>query len=140
MDVRLSDEDVVQPDVYVVCDPKRLKRTHTEGAPDLVVEVISESSAYQDRHLKLELYARAGVKEYWIVTPWPSMVDVLLLEGRHYVVHKVFSKNQTLVSATFPDLQITLKDVFDFPLEPHEEPPIVKEPPGAYRTAVSTVG
>ncbi len=91
------------------------------------------------RLLKLNLYARAGVKEYWIVTPWPSLVEVLLLEGARYVVHSVFAKDQTLASPTFPDLQVTLPDVFDFPLEPGEEPPVVKEPPAPpYRVTAAT--
>lgn len=134
MDVVLSDEDVVQPDLLVVCDPQRVQRTHIAGAPTLVVEVLSESSTSRDRLLKLDLYARTGVKEYWIVTPWPSLVEILVLEGNRYVVHKVFGKEQTLVSATFPDLKIDLAGVFDFPLEPGEEPPVVREPPApAYR-------
>lgn len=136
MDVRLSDEDVVQPDLLVVCDPQQIKRTHIEGAPSLVVEITSDSSTRRDRLLKLNLYARSGVKEYWIVTPWPSLVEVLLLEGSRYVVHNVFDKDQTLVSPSFPGLQIELSEVFDFPLEPGEEPPVVHEPPAPrYRTA-----
>ena len=135
MDVFLSDEDIVQPDLLVVCNPNQIKRK-IEGAPDLVVEILSDSSGYRDRHLKLELYARAGVKEYWIVTPWPALVELLLLERGRYVVHKTFGKDQTLISPTFPDLQITLTDVFDFPLDSHEQPPAVKEPPQPYRAAV----
>ena len=129
MDVVLSEEDVVQPDLLVVCDPRQIKRTHIEGAPTLAVEILSGDSAARDRLLKLALYARSGVKEYWIVTPWPSLVEVLLLEGTRYVVHEVLGKGQTLVSPTFPDLRIDLQDVFDFPLEPGEEPPLAKEPP-----------
>lgn len=129
MDLRLSDKDVVQPDLMVVCDQNQIKRTHIEGAPTLVVEILSSTSTSRDRLLKLDLYASAGVKEYWIVTPWPSLVEVLVLEGTRYVVHKVYGKDQTLTSPTFPDLKIELKDVFDFPFEPGEEPPAVKEPP-----------
>jgi len=134
MDVMLAEEDVVQPDLLVVCEPQQIKRTHIAGAPTLVVEILSASSTSRDRLLKLDLYARTGVKEYWIVTPWPSLVEVLVLEGNRYVVHKVFGKDQTLVSATFPELKIDLTGVFDFPLEPGEEPPVVREPPApAYR-------
>jgi Uma2 family endonuclease len=121
---------VVQPDLLVVCNPQQIKRTHIEGAPALAVEIESESSAYRDRLLKLNLYARTGVKEYWIVRPWPSLVEVLLLQGAKYQVHEVFGKDQILTSPSFPGLQITLVDVFDFPLEPDEKPPVVKEPPG----------
>lgn len=136
MDVVLSEEDVVQPDLLVVCDTKQIKRTHIEGAPALVVEILSGDSAFRDKALKLNLYARSGVKEYWIITPWPSMVEVLVLQGGKYLVHHVFAKEDTLISPSFPDLQVTLRDVFDFPLEPGEELPVAKEPPGrAYQAA-----
>jgi Uma2 family endonuclease len=136
MDVVLSEEDVVQPDLLVVCDKSQIKPTHVEGAPALVVEIVSESSSMRDRLLKLNLYARSGVREYWIVTPFPSMVEVLLLANGKYLVHNVVGKTDTLQSPSFPELKIALADVFDFPLEPGEEPPVAKEPPApAYRVA-----
>jgi Uma2 family endonuclease len=73
------------------------------------------------------------VKEYWIVTPWPASVEVLLLDGSTYRLQGVFGKDDALVSPTFPDLRIRLADVFNFPLEPHEQPPKVREPPPKYR-------
>jgi Uma2 family endonuclease len=129
MDVVLSDEDVVQPDHLVVCDSRLIKRTHIEGPPSLIVEIVSPDSGLRDRMRKLNLYARSGVKEYWIVTPWPSTIELLLLHGQKYMVHQVFSKDDILVSATFPDLHVTLGDIFNFPLEPGEEPPVIQEPP-----------
>ena len=133
MDVRLSDEDIVQPDLMVVCDPKQVALTHIEGPPALAVEILSSQSATRDRLLKLDLYAEAGVKEYWIVTPWPALVEILVLDGRYFRVHKVFGKDQTLVSPTFPELKVQLGLVFDFPLEPGEEP-LHEPPPPPYRT------
>ncbi len=134
MDVRLSEEDVVQPDIPVVCDPKQIKPTHIEGAPALVVEILSPETEEHDRIRKSRLYARAGAKEYWIVTPHPSSVEVLVLDGPTYRLHGVYGKQERTASATFPELKIRLADVFDFPLEPHERPPAIKEPPGrAYR-------
>lgn len=129
MDVVLSEEDVVQPDHLVICNPAQIQRTHIEGPPALVIEIVSSDSGLRDRMLKLNLYARAGVKEYWLITPWPATVEVLLLQGNKYQVHQVFGKNDTLVSATFPELRVTLAEVFNFPLEPGEEPPAVHEPP-----------
>ena len=135
LDVVLSDEDVVQPDILVVCEPGQIKRTHIQGAPALAVEIVSEHSARTDRMLKLQLYARAGVREYWIVTPWPSLVEVLLLQDGKYQVYGVYGKDNVLVSPSFPELKVDLKDVFNFPLEPGEEPPVVREPPApVYRT------
>lgn len=72
VDVRLDldDDTMVQPDVIVVCDPdKRKDRRRIEGAPDLVVEVLSESTRRKDLTKKLEKYMRAGVREYWAVDP-----------------------------------------------------------------------
>lgn len=134
IDLVLSEDDVVQPDLLVVCDPSQIKRTHIEGAPALVVEILSPSSEFLDRRLKLELYARTGVKEYWVVSPFPSYVEVLVLDGSKYRVEHVVAREQALISPTFPDLKIALKSVFDFPLEPGEEPPVVRQPPSpAYR-------
>ncbi len=61
--------DVVQPDLLVICNPSQVKRTHIEGAPTLVVEIICDAFPHLVRHPKLHLYARSGVQEYWIVTP-----------------------------------------------------------------------
>ncbi len=58
---------VVQPDLVVVCDASKIDRAGVRGAPDLVIEVISPSTAVHDQVLKLGLYDQAGVKEYWIV-------------------------------------------------------------------------
>lgn len=77
-DVRLTGSDaradeaittVVQPDISVVCDPGKLDEAGCLGAPDLVVEVLSPSTAYKDQTEKLEAYERHGVREYWIVNP-----------------------------------------------------------------------
>jgi Uma2 family endonuclease len=134
-DVKLSDDTVVQPDLLVVCNPKQLKRTHLEGPPTLVVEVVSPASTVHDRVRKTRLYARFGVKELWLVTPYPSVIEVFVLEGSRYTLVGTYGKEDQLVSATFPDLKIALADVFDFPLEPGEELPVVREPPAAYRAA-----
>ena len=127
LDVKLSDLDVVQPDLLVVCDPKQLKGTHIEGPPALVVEVLSPSSELHDRGRKLELYARCGVPEYWLVLPYPSGVEVLRLDQGGYRIHKVYRKRDTLASPSFPDLQIPLQNVFDFPIAPEEVILEVKE-------------
>jgi Uma2 family endonuclease len=136
MDVKLSDFDVVQPDLLVVCDPSQVKAT-IEGPPALVIEILSEHSIQHDRIRKMELYARYGVKEYWIVTPFPSLVEIYLLQGERYVRWNAYAREDELTSPSFPGLSVNLQNVFDFPLEPHEKPaPVVKEPPTApYRTA-----
>lgn len=121
IDVKFSDWDVVQPDPVVVCDQDIITDTHIDGAPSLVIEILSPSTEKKDRHQKLDLYAANGVKEYWIVQPFPCYVEVLALDNGKYRIEQVFEKGEELVCPSFPDLKIDLDDVFDFPLEPHEQ-------------------
>ena len=134
LDVKLSDCDVVQPDVTVVCDPKIVTKACIEGPPSMVVEILSPSTARKDRRHKMALYASSGVPEYWIVTPFPSTIEVLTLDSGRYVVHSVFEKGDILKSPSFPDLAISTDDIFDFPLTDEEQQlMVVKEPPAHYR-------
>jgi Uma2 family endonuclease len=134
IDVKLSEEDIVQPDIVVVCDEKQIRETHIEGAPALVIEILSPSSAMQDRMRKMHLYAKAGVKEYWIVTPHPSMVEVFLLDGKNFRFQMAFDRDDVLTSALFKNLEISLKEVFNFPLAADEKKIYeVKESPAKYR-------
>lgn len=140
MDVKLSPFDVVQPDLLVVCDPSQVKPSHIEGPPTLVVEILSPSSHEHDRLRKTRLYARSGVREYWIVTPFPSSVEVLVLDGDSYRLKGLFAKEEDLVSCILPDLRIHLPDIFNFPLEPGEEPRTVREPPASRYATQSKKG
>jgi Uma2 family endonuclease len=139
-DVKLSDKDIVQPDLFVVCNKSQIKRTHIEGAPALVVEIISPSSAAHDRIRKMDLYARFGVKEVWLATPYPPMVEIFLLDGASYRRVSAFQKEDELVSATFPELRIPLEPVFDYPPDPDDPPLIVSEIPAMYRAKTADVG
>ena len=92
VDVRLPKADeadelvdtVVQPDVLVVCDPAKLDRRGVRGGPDLVVEVLSPSTAGHDHVRKRSVYERAGVREYWLVHPVDRVVTVYRLEHDGY--------------------------------------------------------
>jgi Uma2 family endonuclease len=95
MDVKLSDEDVVQPDLLVVCDPSQIKETHIDGPPALVIEITSPSSLRHDRVRKFALYARAGVKEYWVVTPYPSLIEVFILTNMGYRLEAGYEDYET---------------------------------------------
>lgn len=88
-DVRLNaettDDTVVQPDIFVVCDPEKYKNGKScNGAPDMVVEIISPSSVGYDQITKYNQYLEAGVKEYWIVYPEARGVMVYLLMNGGY--------------------------------------------------------
>ena len=133
LDVKLSEMDVVQPDVLVVCKPGQIKSTHIEGAPALVVEILSDSSERHDRGTKMRLYAAHGVPEVWLVTPYPSMIEVYRLDGESYRLVATYMPEDMLKSPGFPKLKLRLKDVFDFPLEPDEKAAMaVKEGPAPY--------
>ncbi len=112
VDVKLSEHDVVQPDLLVACHPDRVLRTHVEGPPDLVVEVLSPSTYRHDRVRKMRLYARAGVKEYWLLDSEGAIAEVLLLDGENYTFAGVFGYEDQLWSPTFPELRINLTDIF----------------------------
>jgi len=118
----------------VVCEKGKIKPTHIEGAPTLVVEILSPSTEVKDRGKKMEAYARSGVREVWLVTPYPSLIEVYWLDGETYRRVHVFSKESEFKSPTFPDLPLDLKTLFDFPLEPGEKIRVVKEsPPPPYK-------
>ncbi len=70
--------DRVQPDLLFVSNERRsiIGEKQVLGAPDLVVEILSPSTAHRDRGIKLDLYARHGVRQYWIVDPDEDVVDV----------------------------------------------------------------
>ena len=72
---------MVEPDLSVVCDRSKIDKHGCKGAPDLVVEILSPSSLRHDRFVKLGLYQRAGVREYWIVDPEYKSVQVFTLDA-----------------------------------------------------------
>ena len=119
-DVRLpehdeADEDVttvVQPDLVVVCDPEKLDDRGCRGAPDLVVEVLSPSTAARDHIQKLALYEKHGVREYWLVHPVDRMATVYLLDEGKYGKPGVFASGDTVEVAVLPGLAIELGRVF----------------------------
>ena len=79
VDVYLSEEDDhVIPDVVIVCNPEIITEKRIEGVPDLIVEILSPSTALKDRTVKLFIYAKYGVKEYWLVEPVRKSVEVYL--------------------------------------------------------------
>ena len=83
-------QTVVEPDLSVVCDSAKLDKYGCRGAPDLVVEVLSPSTQRHDRLVKLDLYQRAGVRDYWIVSPDEQTVQVLLLRGGLLLPHELY--------------------------------------------------
>ena len=75
-----DDKTVVEPDISVICDPNKLTDRGCTGAPDWIVEIVSPSTSSHDYIRKLNLYAKAGVKEYWIIDPRTEKVFVYHLD------------------------------------------------------------
>ena len=85
-------DTVVEPDISVVCDRNKLDEKGCKGAPDLVVEILSPSTQRHDRLVKLGLYQRAGVREYWIVSPEEQTVQVFTLSNGLLLLHEVYDR------------------------------------------------
>ncbi len=105
---------VVQPDVLVVLEEHRsvLTAARAVGAPDLVIEVSSPSTASHDRRRKMDTYGRAGVREYWIADPNAASVELLRLEGQEYVSAGVFRGGAVLPSLVLPELPVRVEQFF----------------------------
>lgn len=132
IDVKLSKHDVVQPDLAIVCNEKQLG-AYIEGAPALVVEILSESSVAYDRVTKMHLYERFKVKEYWIITPQSGVVEVYHLTKGKLKNWKSYRATDKLNSPGFPALELSLADIFDIRYRSApRQLRIVKEPNARY--------
>lgn len=112
-DVRLSDTDVVQPDLFVVCDPQRITPTHTEGTPDLVIEVLSPHTAARDLREKKALYENAGIAEYVAVAPLTLYAMRFALGTEGYGPGAVVGSDETLQLQVGGGVEIPLWEVFE---------------------------
>ena len=127
--VYLTEEDHFIPDFMVVCDPDKVKDDGVHGAPDLIVEVLSPSTAKNDRGRKMDVYAQCGVREYWIVIPGEKSVEQYVQKDGRLVLQEVYSirpdfmlkrmsekESAAIVTefkcSLFDDLTIRLHDIF----------------------------
>lgn len=113
-DVYLDNENVVQPDILFISKDRLgiIGEKNIQGAPDLAIEIISENSVYRDIVQKKRLYARFGVKEYWIVIPEEKEIEVYILKDNTYQLHKTYGKVDTLESPSLKGLRIVLEEIF----------------------------
>lgn len=113
-DVVLSDTDTVRPDLLFVSNERLhiITADNVQGAPDLVVEIRSESTARRDWTTKRDLYERHGVREYWLVDPDAATVAVLLLDEGELKVTGVYGEGDSLSSAVMSGFSIVLADIF----------------------------
>ena len=118
-DVRLLKESqddkniytVVQPDICVVCDPKKIDKRGCDGAPDLVVEILSPGNSKKEMKYKYALYEEAQVPEYWIIDPDHQNVLVYILKDGKYL-NPINIVEGNIPSQKFPSLSIHTDDIF----------------------------
>lgn len=112
IDVILTRHDVVQPDLVVVSNPAQVSARGIEGAPLLVVEILSPSSVATDRQVKLERYARLHVAHYWIVDPDAQRLECYRNAGGRYALVVEAVAPASLGHPDFPGLAVDLRAVW----------------------------
>ncbi len=113
-DVVLSEYDVVQPDIFVVCDKKKITDANIQGAPDLIIEVLSPFTSLKDKREKKALYEKFGVREYIIADPLEQYVERFLFEDNDaYGKGEVFGTQEVLQINSLKGIAINLWEVFE---------------------------
>jgi len=105
-------ETVVQPDIVVICDDKKLNKKGCLGAPDLVVEILSPSTAYKDETEKLKLYEKHGVKEYWIVNPEANYMMIYHRVDNKYGKPDYLMDDDIIESSVLKGFSVNCREIF----------------------------
>lgn len=106
--------NVVQPDIAIICDKKKITHRGCVGAPDFILEILSPSTRQKDLTLKMGLYEEYGVKEYWAVSiPERLFIVNRLDENGQYTNQQTYTEGAVLAPQAFPDLKVDLKKLFD---------------------------
>ena len=113
-DVVLSDTDVVQPDVLFISRAREhtITADNVRGAPDLVIEILSPSTADRDLGYKYDLYGRHGVLQYWIVDPMAETIAVHRQGDGRLEAAETLGRGDTLRTALLKGLELRLDEVF----------------------------
>ncbi len=114
IEVYLDAYNSYEPDVlYLAPDTKCvIKEQRLVGAPDLVVEVLSRSTAKNDRESKFRAYEKFGVREYWIIDPVNAYLDVYILEGTGFVKMGTFVAGDTFASTVLNNYVVDVSSIF----------------------------
>jgi Uma2 family endonuclease len=103
---------VVQPDMCIICDENKLDDRGCNGAPDLVIEILSPGNSKKEMGIKFDLYEENEVKEYWIVDPTEKTVFIYSLQNNKYIGLKPFIEDDNIKSVLFPELDFKLAEIF----------------------------
>jgi Uma2 family endonuclease len=109
-----SDDTVVMPDLFVVLDMEKVKdKRLCKGAPDWIIEILSPATRSHDNVVKFNQYLKAGVREYWIVSPDDKTVQVhILKDGNYNYLTSAYKSDETIAVSVLPGCSISLPDVF----------------------------
>lgn len=119
-----ENDDYLCPDIMIICDRKKLKGGCYSGVPRFIAETLSPSTAKKDRTVKMEIYEKAGVEEYWIISPKGRSVEIYYLENGRYVLEESYILEEdddeedynaeTIISLkAFPHISMKLRDIFE---------------------------
>ncbi|MDR3172406.1 MAG: Uma2 family endonuclease [Treponema sp.] len=107
LDVRLFDKTVVQPDLLVVCDKTKLDKRGCNGAPDMVIEIVSPSNGAEEMLRKFQKYLQAGVREYWVVDLDDRVIQVHILDKGRYI-SSVYDGDAVVPVSILPGFSVEL--------------------------------
>ncbi|SFV05303.1 Uma2 family endonuclease [Alicyclobacillus macrosporangiidus] len=108
--------DYVEPDIAVICDPAKIQHKGCVGAPDLVIEILSPSTAVKDKSVKRDLYREKGVREYWLVDPMLQTVEVYRFEGPAggpMAAPAVYGAADVVPVGALDGVSVDMRDVFE---------------------------
>lgn len=119
-----TNDDYVCPDIMVTCDRKHLKGGSYSGVPKFIAETLSPSTARRDKTEKKDIYEKAGVEEYWIISPRGKEVDIYYLENGQYVLEQSYileddpedddyNAETVIALRAFPHITMELRDIFE---------------------------
>ncbi|MTI94345.1 MAG: DNA-binding protein [Firmicutes bacterium] len=114
LDITLTEVNVVQPDLLYVSGSQKsiIEEKRINGAPEIVVEVLSPGSLHKDRVLKMEIYLKAGVGHYWLVDPHEKTFEAYQLSGGKYVLVATGRGTDTVLHPDFPGLKVNLEELW----------------------------
>ena len=111
-DVVFDEYNIVQPDIFIVCDKKKITEKNIQGAPDVIFEIVSKNTEIKDRREKFRLYERFGVREYIIVFPDREYIERYFLRDGKYSSPEIFNWDEIFSLITF-DIEINLWEIFE---------------------------
>lgn len=124
LDLYLSDDEYVIPDIMLICDRNKIKKDKYRGVPRFIVETLSPATSLKDKTVKKEKYAQLGVAEYWIVSPRERSVEIYYLEDGQYTLvgsyilvddteDENYNAEIVLTLKAVPTVSIILKEIFE---------------------------